>query len=188
MSIHARTFEASPFYIFNPLTPKRIFDLAPEVKLVAVLRNPTERAISQYFHEKRKGSEPLSLREALQAEEQRLKPFIEKQDYNNRIVKNCSYKSRGLYRQQLERFLEYFPMQQLLVLSSEEFFSEPGNTLRKVFEFTGVDTEFRVKKLRPHNVARNKNNIDPEVYSYLNNYFLPYNKELYELLGKDFGW
>jgi hypothetical protein len=188
MSIHARTFEASPFYIFNPLTPKRIFDLAPEVKLVAVLRNPTERAISQYFHEKRKGSEPLSLREALQAEEQRLKPFIEKQDYNNRIVKNCSYKSRGLYRQQLERFLEYFPMQQLLVLSSEEFFSEPGNTLRKVFEFTGVDTEFRVKKLRPHNVARNKNNIDPEVYSYLNNYYLPYNKELYELLGKDFGW
>ena len=188
MSIHARTFEASPFYIFNPLIPERIFDLIPEVKLVAVLRNPTERAISQYFHEKRKGSEPLSLMEALKAEEQRLKPVIEKQDYNSRIFKNCSYKSRGLYKQQLERFIKYFPLQNILVLSSEEFFSDPGKTLRRVFEFTGTDTEFRVKKLRPHNVARNKNNIDLEVYSYLNDYFLPHNQELYELIGTNFDW
>lgn len=188
MSIQSRTFEASPFYIFNPLTPERIFDLIPEVKLVAVLRNPTERAISQYFHEKRKGSEPLSLKEALQAEEQRLAPVIDKQDYNSRTFKNCSYKSRGLYKQQLERFLKYFPMQNILVLSSEELFSRPDSALGKVFQFTGVDSGFRTRKLRPHNVARNKNSIDPEVYSYLNNYYSHHNQELYELLGNDFGW
>ncbi len=188
VSTHSRTFEASPSYIFSPLTPRRIFDLVPEVKLIAVLRNPTERAISHYFHEKRKGRESMPIKEALQEEEKRLESVIDNKDYKSNIFIRHSYKGHGLYKRQIERFLKYFPWQQILVLNSEEFFSEPYNTLRQVFEFVGVDTGFKVKDLTPRNVAKNKSEVDPDIYRYLNNYFLPHNQALYELVGKRCGW
>ena len=188
VSAHSRTFEASPNYIFNPLTSRRVFDIVPEVKFIAVLRNPTERAISHYFHAKRRGYESLPIKEALQEEEKRLGSVIDNKDYKSNNFRRHSYKSRGLYKQQIERFLNYFPWQQILVLSSEEFFSEPDNTLRQVFEFVGVDTGFKVKDLMPRNVANNKSEVDPDVYRYLNNYFLPHNQALYDLVGKRYGW
>ncbi|MDH3921614.1 MAG: sulfotransferase domain-containing protein [Desulfobulbaceae bacterium] len=184
----SRTFEASPLYMFNPLAARRIFDTIPDVRLIAVLRNPTERAISHYFHEKRKGREPLPMLEAMQQEEERLLPVIADKDYKSNTFIRYSYKSRGLYRQQLERFLEYFPRQQMLVLDSKELFVEPYKALEQVFEFIGVDAGFRVKKIRPRNVGKNRTEVTPAVYEYLNEYFLPHNQELYDLLGKDFGW
>jgi len=53
ISANQKTFEASPLYIFNPISPGRIIDLIPQVKIIALLRNQAERAISHYFHEKR---------------------------------------------------------------------------------------------------------------------------------------
>jgi len=183
-----RTFEASPLYIFNPLVPKRIFDLVPKVKLIAILRNPTERAISHYFHEKRAGRESLPIMEALLEEEKRLKSVIANEEYKSDIFIHYSYKSRGLYKEQIERFLNYFPWGQILILSSEEFFSEPEKTLRQVFEFVGVDREFKVKDLKPRNMGTNKSEVNPDVYRYLNDYFMNHNQALYTLLGKNFGW
>lgn len=188
MSAGSKAFEATPLYIFNPLAPKRIFDLVPKVKIIAVLRNPTERAISHYFHEKRANREPLSIYEALQAEEKRLEPVIRDKDYKSETFIHYSYKSRGLYKKQIERYLNYFPWQQTLVLSSDELFSEPGSTLKRVFDFVGVDTEFKVNNLVPRNVGRNRIEVDRNVYDYLNDYFLPHNQELYELVGKSYGW
>lgn len=188
VNAHQKAFEATPIYMFNPLASKRIFDLLPKVKVIALLRNPTERAISHYFHEKQKQRESLPIYEALQQEEARLAPIIKDKDYKNPIFKNCSYKSRGLYKDQLERYLKYFPWRQILVINSDEFFAEPENTLRQVFEFVEVDTGYRVKNLTPRNVANNKSDVSPETYEYLYNYFLPHNKALYELVGKSYGW
>ncbi len=187
-SVHSKTFEASPSYLFSPLTPKRIFALVPEVKLIILLRNPTERAISHYFHTKRTGFESLLIYDALQAEEKRLESVVEKKDYKNDIFLRNSYKSRGLYREQIERFLNYFSWQQILVLNSEEFFSEPDNTLRQIFEFVGIDAGFKVRDLQPRNVANNKDEVDSTVYRYLNSYYFPHNQALYELVGKDYEW
>ena len=179
-----KTFEASPLYIFNPLVPKRIFDLIPEIKIIALLRNPTERAISHYFHEKRNNRESLSIYEALQKEEERLNAVIKEKDYKNYSFIRHSYKSRGLYKDQLGRYLKYFSWQQIAVIESEEFFSKPENTLRQVFEFVGVDPGFKVKNLKPRNIANNRINVAPDVYEYLNNYYLPHNQELYEMVGR----
>ena len=77
--------------------------------------------------------------------------------------------------------------QQMLILNSEAFFSHPTKMLQQVFEFVGVDP-FEVRDLRPRNVASNKSRVEPEVYSYLNDYFRPHNRELYDLLGKDYRW
>ena len=59
------TGEASPYYIFHPLCPKRIFDYDPSVKLIVILRNPIDRAYSHYRHIVRLGHEPLKFEDAL---------------------------------------------------------------------------------------------------------------------------
>jgi hypothetical protein len=188
MNIDYKSFEASPKYIFHPLCPKRIFNLVPKVKIIAILRNPTERAISHYFHVKNRDLEPLSIFEALQEEENRLEPVIKRKDYYSKEFAYYSYKSRGLYKKQIERYLNYFPWQQILILSSDAFFRNPFSTLRQVYEFVGVDIEYKVKDLRPRNVSRNRYDVDSTIYEYLNEYFLPHNKALYELVQKNYGW
>lgn len=182
------TGEASPFYMFSPLAPGRIFSLIPSAKLIAILRNPTERAISHYFHEKRRHRESLPIMKALQEEEKRTEVAWLNNDFKNHNFIYCSYKGRGLYKEQLERYFRYFSRDQFLILSSEEFFHEPANTLSKVFHFLGVDSNFKVPDLEPRNVATNKTEVAPEVYDYLNSYFMQPNHELCQLIGKDFGW
>jgi hypothetical protein len=183
-----RVFEASPLYIFYPPVPQRLAGLIPKVKLIAVLRNPTERAISHYFHVKRRGYEPLPIMEALLAEEERLKPILEREDYKNSIYIRHSYKSRGRYSEQISRYFEFFPPDQMLIISSDELFSETSNTLRKVFNFVGVDPNCPIPDLRPRGKATNRTDVDEEVYVYLNESFHPHNQNLYQIIGRDFGW
>ena len=183
-----KVFEASPLYVFNPLAAKRIAELLPDAKLILVLRDPVERAISHYFHEVRKGREPLPLMEALQKEEERLAPALASEDYKSYEFIHYSYKSRGLYGEQLARYLEHFSMERILILSSEDMFADPQSTLRQVFEFVGVDPEFWVGNLRPSNTGWNRHPIEPPVYAYLQDYFRAPNQALYELIGRDLGW
>jgi len=185
---HIKTFEASPLYLFNPLVAKRIYQLIPDVKIIALLRNPTERAISHYFHEKKKGRELLPIMEALKEEDKRLQPIFKNKDYKNEVFIHHSYKNRGLYKEQIERFLHYFSKEQILILCSEEFFNQPVSILKRVFEFVGVDPEFRIENLKPRNVASNKGKVDYDIYEYLNDYFLPHNQRLYELVGRNYPW
>ena len=183
-----KTFEASPLYIFNPLSPKRIQDLLPNVKIIALLRNPTERAISHYFHELRMGREQLPIEEALKSEEKRLQPVIERNDYKSINYIHYSYKKRGLYKVQIERYLKLFPRENLLFLKSEDFFNETDKHLKIIFDFIGVNPNVEINNLEPQHVGSNKTDIDQSVFDYLNNYFFPHNQELYELLGEDFDW
>ena len=189
---HQKTFEASANYIVFPLASRRIFQLIPDVKLIALLRNPTERAISHFFHVKRKRRkrlyrESLSLYEALLAEEKRLLSINKESNYNSDYLQ-YAYKSRGLYKEQLERYFKYFPREQMLIINSEEFFAQPENTLRQVFEFVGVDPEFKIQDLQPFNVGYNRSKVAPDIYEYLNSYFQPHNQALYELIGMRYDW
>src|SRR6266540_3594706 len=68
----ALTLDATPYYLMHPLVPQRAARLLPDVKLIAVLRNPISRALSHYQHEVRGGREPLSFVEALDKEAERL--------------------------------------------------------------------------------------------------------------------
>ena len=158
------------------------------MKIIALLRNPSERAISHYFHEKWRNREPLSIYEALQEEEKRLELVIKRKDFKNRIFIDYSYKNRGHYKEQIDRYLDHFSWQKILIISSEDLFNEPESTLRRVFDFVEVDKGFKVQKMRSRNVTKNRYEVDPNVYKYLDNYFLPHNQALYELVGKSFGW
>ena len=181
-------FEASPLYLYNPLCAERIAAALPDTKLIALLRNPTERAISNYFHETLRGRETLPIEQALDAEESRLAEAQAAGDYKHHNFVHHSYQARGRYLEQLERFEALFPAEQRFVAASEELFSDPATVVRRVLEFIGVDADFEFPDLRPQHVSGNRTKVEPGVYERLDAYFAPHNRALYEHLGQDFGW
>ena len=124
--------ESTPFYLFHQEAPQRIHNLIPQVKLIVLLRDPVERALSQYFHSVRLGLETLPLDQALAAEPARLLSG------DPRHLQEHSYVSRSRYLEQLERYLRLFPQEQLLVLQSEAFFIDPAPTWRAIERFVGL--------------------------------------------------
>lgn len=188
LRVTERVFEASPSYLYHPLVPARIAEMVPQARLILLLRDPTERAISQYFHERRLGHESLTIMDALLAEEERLKPLVENRDFTHKYFFYAAYKSRGHYAEQIVRYLEYFKRENMLILNSESLFSEPVETLKKVTRFVGVDTDFSIRDFSARNVSDNRTSVDNEVHQYLDAYFFPYNERLFSLLGEDFGW
>ncbi len=105
-------------------------------KFIFILRDPVERAFSHYLMTYRRGLEPLSFEEAIEKEDERLSKggFFEKMHY--------SYVSRGFYLRQIKRFLPYIKRSQMLFLLTEELKKDPLNTLKKIFEFLNVSSNF----------------------------------------------
>ncbi len=124
--------QTSPLYVYHPAVPGRIRDLTPEARLIFILRDPADRAYSHYWHQVRRGREPLSFVAALDAEADRLASGPDGR-------RTYSYVDRGLYGRQLTRYLEHFRMEQLLVLRSEDLRGRPGPVLDQVSRFLGVD-------------------------------------------------
>lgn len=183
-----QVFEASPRYLHHPLAPERIANDLPNVKMIVVLRNPVQRAISHYFHTYGQGREPLALWDALQAEKERLAPLIANKDYRNPTYDRQSYIYRGQYAEQLARFFDRFPREQLLVIQGERLYADTQATLVQTFQFLGVDPTFRVPNLKPRNVSRKRTDVEPRVYEFLKAHYEPHNERLYELLGERYDW
>ena len=136
------TFEASPYYMVHPLAPERIKAFNPDMKLVAILRDPVARALSHYHHESRRGVETLSFEDAIALEPERLRgavrPLKQAPHYYSYHHHHFSYLDRGRYAHHLEAWLEHFPRRRLLVLRSEELFKDASSVANKVFDFLGL--------------------------------------------------
>jgi hypothetical protein len=124
--------EATTGYLFHPEAPQRVHELLPEARLIAILREPAARALSHYHQMRALGLEPLSFEEALDREPERVA-----QDLRARMF--YSYRERGLYAEQLERWLVHFPRAQLLVVLTDELAADPAGVLRRCFEHIGVE-------------------------------------------------
>ena len=114
--------EASPQYLFHPLAPQRVHAFDPALKLIAILRDPVDRAYSQYQMQLRWGYEHSTFEESLDREEAELEGELAKlygdPPVYSTLVNRISYVARGRYAEQLERWLALFPREQLLVLLS----------------------------------------------------------------------
>lgn len=183
-----KKFEASPLYLFHPLAPARIHAALPKVKLIALLRNPTDRAVSHYYHQRKVGKESLTLQEAIEAESSRLKKPLEDGDYKSETFVRHSYVQRGYYAEQLARYFQYFSPDQVLVASSEEFFSSPGEVIQRVLRFVEVDASYQTPDLNPKNIGHNKEEAPADLVAKLDDVFQKPNQELYDLLGRTFEW
>jgi hypothetical protein len=186
------TGEASPYYLFHPLCPERIQAALPNVKLIVLLRNPVDRAISHYFHEVKLGWEPLPIQEALEKEEQRIEPELTRMRndpfYHSAAHQHFSYKGRGVYLDQIKPYLNIFHRKQVLILSAEDLFAEPLKNLGHVFDFLGIDSSFMPHNLRARNVGSYTEKVPGKTYESLVDYFASPNEQLYKHLNRDFGW
>ena len=182
------TGEASPLYLYHPLSASRVAHVVPGAKLIALLRNPTERAISNYYHMKRRGRECLPLMEALQSEEQRIGTATGSNEFNSYNFLMYSYKRKGIYKAQLDRYFGLFPQSQIMIIKSEELFSRPEEVTREVFRFIGVEDNVAIPDMDAANVGNTCGGADEAVVRYLDDYFRPHNRALCELLGRPFDW
>ena len=114
--------EITPYYMFHPAAAQRIHEKIPEVKIIAVLRDPTKRAISQYFHARRRGYEQLSIEDAIDKENERLASGSK---YSHQ---KHSYISRSRYADQLLAYEKLFAGNNILLLKSEDMFIRPEKT------------------------------------------------------------
>ncbi len=182
--------EASPSYVFHPLAPQRVQEVVPESRLIVLVRNPVDRALSQYNHEVALGREPLPFEEALDAEEERLRGEQERMTadprYFSREWWSHTYKARGRYAEQLERWLAVFPREQLLLLPSDDLGSDPARAHAQVLEFLGASPQ-RLDSY-PRVYEREYEPMRPETRERLSAEFEEPNRRLYELLGRDLGW
>ncbi len=137
--------EASVSYLFFPEAATRIRETLPAAKLVALLRNPVDRAFSKFRQFRRDGLEPIAdFGEALDAEEDRIRDGWSPTWY---------YQRRGLYHEQLSRYTALFPPEQILVLLYDDFATDPQAVLRRIFRFLGVDENFAPNLSQRHNVS-----------------------------------
>ncbi len=185
------TGEASPYYLFHPLAAQRAARTLPDARLVVLLRDPVERAWSHYRHEVRAGREQLSFADALAAEPQRLagaEAALRAGLANAATLahRTSSYIARGRYAQQLSRWLEHFPREQLLVVQAEDLFEEPVREFGRVVEHLGV-AQMAEPRFDVYNAGR-PTPIDRDASAYLADVFREPNAELEDLLGIRLTW
>ena len=183
------TGEATPYYLFHPGAAKMMSAVLPNVKLIILLRNPVDRAISHYYHEVKNGKETLPLQQALASEETRLSAELFRIGEGEQIRKYAhqrfSYKSRGVYVNQIRDYLSYFRPEQFHIICSERFFEQTEEVYREVLQFLDCDSGFVPLSLAPRRVGSYEEK-QPQIVEQLQMHFAPYNLELFSLIWENF--
>jgi tetratricopeptide (TPR) repeat protein len=176
------TGEASPSYFDSREAPERLYSACPETKLIVLLRNPVDRAISHFYRLKGLNWEGRSLDRAISDEVERLNQnpeYIIGEEPGN-------YLARGRYIEFLKNWLAYFPREQLLILKSEDFYAGAAGTVQQVLAFLDLP-EYQLSEYQNANPGSYQR-VNESVRDSLSDYFRPYNQELEEYLGRKFDW
>lgn len=137
--------EATPNYLHDPEVPRRFYETSPRTKLVAILRNPVDRAYSHYWHERARGREDLDFASAVEREAERLASGSGFSHVHH------SYLDRGRYLEQLLRFEGYFGRSAMCVVLLEDLQADPPATFSVIADFLGVRPEAPAMVGRPVN-------------------------------------
>jgi len=182
--------EGAPYYLFSPLIPQRIHDLIPDCRIVLVLREPLDRAVSHHGHEVRRGFETLSIQDAFDAESDRLAGEIEKMTADPTYVSfphiHHAYLSRGCYAEQLERYFALFGRERVLVLDSSQLLREPEETVGRATAFLGLSPMSGVEYPLYNKAKRDP--VSPELRARYQHHFDASNDRLREMIPGDLSW
>ena len=181
------TGEATPNYLENYQAAERIYNVFPQVKLLVILRNPIDRAFSQYHHWMRLNWEDRPFELAINTELEILIKNPEKpQGDKNYWRQPGNYIGRGIYIEFIKKWLAVFPREQLLILKGENLYDKPVETMKQVFEFLGLP-EHQLPEYRKLNSGY-YSPINNCIRKNLSEYFQPHNQRLEEYLGMNFDW
>ena len=203
------TIEKSPRYFVTTAVPKRVYKMSPDIKLLVILRDPVKRAISDYVHMKtrKKKSEMKGNLDAML--------FSNRSKHSRFINSSLPFIKTGMYSVHLKSWLKYFPREQIHFVNGDEMITNPSKQLASVqkflhlnvlvdennFVFNSSKRFYCVYKTLDDRLTRDSNAIclgkskgrkHPRVAQAtlraLQDFYRPYNKELYKLVGVDFGW
>ena len=195
------TIEKSPSYFQSEQAPARIFAMNPEIKLILMVRNPLDRAISHFTFES----------------------FVSKKHYGGvmancildpwtgNVNKNCFAVKYSLYDAAIQRYLEFFHIENILIIEYEQFKKDPYSTLCKVERFLQLDhvvkkedlilnsergyfclkEDLNGKVASCYDSTRGRIISDKryrDVGKQLSTYFEPHNNKFFKLIGRNMSW
>jgi phosphoglycolate phosphatase-like HAD superfamily hydrolase len=183
-------FEASPYYMFHPLAPARIHRDLPGVKLIALVRDPVERAYSAHANHVGHGLETEPFERALELEDGRLAGEAERlaadpgyRSYNHR---HYSYRTRGYYADQLDHLERIFGRDRIHVIDSGDFFTAPSQVYDQVLDFLGLARRGQ-PAFTPQN-ARPRSPMPASLRAALEEHYRPHDERLARWLGRPPSW
>ena len=193
------TLEKSPSYFITKGVPERVYNMSKNIKCLVVVRDPVIRAISDWTQAASKRVE--------------IRPFEEMAFINNMtslVDTSWGAIKIGIYARHLQRWLKFFPLEQIHFVNGENLVLEPIEELNKVQDFLGLkrvinkdhfyyDTDKGLpclkkpdKRWNPHCLGKTKGrphpNVDPRVIKRLRDFYRPFNAKFYQMTGIDFGW
>lgn len=183
-----KTFESTPIYLYHPEVAKRLAEYKPDLKLIVSLRDPAYRALSawtMYHYHFQSGPytkyhDPRDFRTAVSEEIENLEQL---DFYSNKK----GYVSRGIYHQQLERYLQHFERGQLHIIEHSVLSQFSEETSASLQEFLGVPYQ-KLKTVRSNKArVKHKSNYTEEIQM-LQSFFKPHNQALFRMIGQDYDW
>ncbi|GAE30928.1 sulfotransferase domain-containing protein [Alkalihalobacillus hemicellulosilyticus] len=171
------TGEATPRYLFHSKCPQRVYQYNPNMKLILLLRDPIDRAFSNYQMDIRNKSEKLKKKHS--------SSFLSFEETLN-TKKGNNYLLKGLYYSQLKQWLRYFPLHQFHIIESNDFYQKTSEMMNLTFHFLGVKQTDSISYKVYHQGSYAP--LNPSVRKKLSYYFKPYNEKLYQLIKRRFDW
>ncbi len=183
-------FESSPYYLWHPLAAERIAADLPGAKVLVLVRDPVERAYSAHAHELARGYENRDFETALELEDARLAGEEERirrdPDVESHAHCHQAYVRRGQYAEQLEALAAHVGSENVLVVDSHDFFSDPAPVYTRVLDHLGLPEWPRVT-FEQHN-ARHRLPLDESTRARLEAHFEPHDRRLEPWLGAAPSW
>ena len=185
------TFESRGYYLHHPLAPERIARELPGVRVVAVVRDPVERAYSAYRHEHARGYDDLTFAEAVEQEPARLAGEVERicadPAYRSHAHRHQAYLTRSQYSEQVQRYVDALGADRVHVVDAGRLLSaDPGPELHLLEDFLGL-ARWQPAEVEHWN-ARPSSPLDPGLEARLRAHFAPYDEELARLTGRVPSW
>lgn len=173
--------EGSTVYLHTREVPERVAASLPDIRLVAVLREPAARAVSHYYHHVQRGREQRPIDEAFA-------PALMKRWRGGDLEDGLSFRylNNGYYVEHLRNWLKYFSREQLCIVQSEEMFLEPQRVYQHICRFLGL-SDSDLTSETAHNAGEPRKN-EPDILNALYNVYADSVRELRELNLGDFNW
>lgn len=178
------TYDVTSSYIQKKKTAENIFKTLPNVKLILILRNPTDRAYSEYNQNIIDENESRDFRKLIKQE------INEIENMENENLEFSSNKinlvKKGIYEKQISPWLEIFPRKQILIISTEEFGEKTTETYDKIFRFLELP-KYEIKNKERHRKGTYKA-MDEETRKILDEFYESYNSKLFQKIEETFRW
>lgn len=182
--------EASPYYLFHPLAAARAYGALPNARILLLLRDPVDRTYSHWKERRRGDAEPLDFEAALDAEASRLAGEEEKILADPRYIsyphEQQSYATQSYYAKSLRRWADLYGMENILVLTSEEYYADQPGTVARAARFLGLEASEPASG--GHMNAAPGESMDPELRGRLRALFADDVAELEQMIGRTLPW